>query len=347
MPVFNYKQRHNILLIILIILGCAILYSMRTIAGALLSTIIFYAIFRPVFFFLTERWNFKKIPATVVIILLSLIILVLPFLTLWLLVIDKIAEFQADPMRIQYLIAKIDAFIGSYISQPHFMENALKNADKYISDLFPSILTAAADILLGLAVMYFMLYFMFVQREEFESALLRYAPFREQNSLKFASELRNITFSNVLGQGFIAVVQGSLLSIAFFIFGINDAIFWGVITIFLSFLPIVGAPIVFIPAAIIELANGDKTAGIGLLLFGLIIITNIDNVIRFVIAKRVADTHPLITIIGVVIGIPVFGILGLVFGPLLLSYFFLTIRIYETSKLASERLDRIKSAEEE
>jgi predicted PurR-regulated permease PerM len=262
-------------------------------------------------------------------------------------VIDKIADFQADPMRVEYLIAKIDTFIGSFISQPHVVENALKNADEYIRDLFPSILSAAADILLGLAVMYFMLYFMFVQREEFENALLKYAPFREQNSLKFAGELRNITFSNVLGQGFIAVVQGSLLSIAFFIFGINDALFWGVIAIFLSFLPIVGAPVIFIPAAIIELANGDKTAGIGLLLFGLLIITNIDNVIRFIIAKRVADTHPLITIIGVVIGLPVFGILGLVFGPLLLSYFFLTIRIYETSKLASERLDRIKSAEEE
>ena len=231
MPVFNYKQRHNIVLIILIILGCAILYSMRTIAGALLSTIIFYAIFRPVFFFLTERWHFKKIPAAVTIIILSLIILVLPFLTLWLLVIDKIAEFQADPIRVQYIIGRIDSLIGSYISQPHFIENALKNIDDYISDLFPSILSAAADILLGLAVMYFILYFMFVQREEFENALLRYAPFREQNSLRFASELRNITFSNVLGQGFIAVVQGSLLTSAFFIFGINDAIFWGVITV--------------------------------------------------------------------------------------------------------------------
>ncbi len=63
--------------------------------------------------------------------------------------------------------------------------------------------------------------------------------------------------------------------------------------------------------------------------------------------KRIADTHPIITVIGVVIGIPVFGIMGLVFGPLLLSYFMLTIRIYETSKMASERLEKIKSVDEE
>ncbi len=87
--------------------------------------------------------------------------------------------------------------------------------------------------------------------------------------------------------------------------------------------------------------------GIGLLLFGLIIITNVDNVIRLILNKRIGDIHPLITIIGIVIGMPVFGILGIVFGPLLLSYFFLTIRIFETSKLASERLEQIKSAEEE
>ena len=108
-----------------------------------------------------------------------------------------------------------------------------------------------------------------------------------------------------------------------------------------------GAALVFIPAGILELANGNETAGWGILIWGFVLVTNIDNVIRFLIAKRVGNIHPIITIIGVVVGIPAFGIMGLVYGPLLLSYFILTVRIYETSKLATERLEQIRSAEEE
>lgn len=347
MSIYNYKQRNAIVLAILILLGCFILYSLRAITGSLLSTLVLYTIFRPLFIYLTERWRIQRWIAAVIIIILSLVIIVMPFLGLSVMVIGKIAEFSEDPMRIKVIMQKIDDFAGSKLNQPDLLDKGLQKANDFATELFPSILSGAAGIFLGLIVMYFLLYFMFVRHEEFEGGLLRYSPFSEPNSLRFATELKTTTYSNVLGQGFIAIVQGALVSISFFIFGVRDAVFWGVISTFLSFLPVVGAPIVFVPAAIIELANGHTTAGWGILAIGFIIIINIDNVIRFLIAKKVADTHPVITVIGVIIGIPIFGILGLVFGPLLLSYFILTIRIYETSKLASDRLERIKSVEDE
>lgn len=342
---FNYKQRNNIVLIILIILGCAILYSLRTIAGSLLSTVIMYNIFKPIYLLLTERRGWNRILAAVAIIVSSFVILIVPFVTLSFMVIRKITDFNQDPMRIKILLGKLDDFAGSKLNQPDLLENIIQRLRTFAEGLFPSILGGAVDLLLGIVIMYFLLYFMFTKHEQFEDGLLHYSPFSEQNSLKFATELKNTTYSNILGQGFIAVVQGSLVGVGFFMFGINDAIFWGVISTFLSFLPVIGSPLVFVPAAIIELANGNKFAGIGLLLWGFLLITSIDNVIRFIIAKRVADTHPIITGIGVVIGIPVFGIMGIVFGPLLFSYFILTIRIYETSRLATERLERIKSSE--
>lgn len=347
MSIYSYKQRNTIVLAILIILGCFILYSLRTIAGTLLSTIVLYTILVPVFSAFVNKWGMKKWIAAALIIILSLLIIVLPFLTLSLMVIDKISEFQNDPIRIKVVMQKIDDFLGSKLDQPDLFDKGMGKLNQLAEELFPSVLSGAANIILGLVVMYFLLYFMMVQKDEFEAGLLKYAPFREQNALKFAVELKTTTYSNVLGQGFIAIVQGALLSIAFFIFGIRDPIFWGVIATFLCFLPVVGAPIIFVPAALIEFANGNDTAGWGLLLFGFIIITNIDNVIRLIIAKNVSETHPIITVVGVIIGIPMFGILGLVFGPLLLSYFILTIRIYETSKLASERLERLKSTEDE
>jgi predicted PurR-regulated permease PerM len=347
MAFFNYKQRNNIVLIILIILGAGILYSLRYIAGTLLSTIVMYTIFRPVYLYFVEKRKWKKAAASVAVIVGSFIIIILPIITLSLMVMNKINEFRQDPLRVQYLIKRLDSFFFKTFNQRNIVENALDKAGGYASDIFPSILGGAAALLLGISVMYFLLYFMFRHYQKFEAGLIRFSPFREQNALKFADELKNTTYSNVLGQGLIAVVQGALVSLGFFIFDIPDAIFWGVISTFLSFLPLVGAALIFVPAGILELASGNEYAGWGILIWGFVLVTNIDNVIRFLIAKRVGNIHPIITIIGVVVGIPAFGIMGLVYGPLLLSYFILTVRIYETSKLATERLEQIRSAEEE
>jgi len=180
-----------------------------------------------------------------------------------------------------------------------------------------------------------------VQMKEFEAGLLKYAPFREQHALKFAHALRDSTYSNVLGQGIIAVTQGTLLALGFYFADIPDPIFWGVIGSFISFLPVVGAPTLTIPAAIILFATDHTVKGILLLAYGLLFIGNIDNVLRMMINRRIANTHPIITVVGVFIGLPLFGILGLVFGPLLLSYFLLLLEIYETNRLAADRLERM------
>ncbi|WP_207429237.1 AI-2E family transporter [Pedobacter sp. SYSU D00535] len=347
MPVFNYKQRNNIVLIILIILGCFILYSLRFIAGSLLSTVVTYTILRPLYIHLTEEWRWSKTVACISLMLSSFLVIVLPFFILSLMVINKIAEFERDQIKLKVMVARIDDFLGAKLHQPDLLENGIERATTYISDLFPSIIGGAFSLVLGIAIMYFLLYFMFIHHEKFEAEAIKYSPFREQNALRFGEELKNTTYSNVLGQGLIAVVQGALVSIGFFMFGIRDAIFWGVISTFLSFMPVLGAPIVFVPAALIELANGDTTAGYGILIWGFVLVINIDNVIRFLIAKRVGNIHPIITVVGVIIGIPVFGIMGLVFGPLLLSYFILTVRIYETSRLATEQLEKIRAGDEE
>ena len=278
---------------------------------------------------------------TLLIIFISLIAIVIPFLSLSIMVIDKISSITQDTLPIQDWMYKIDIFASRHLGQPKLAENSLQKAAAYIAELFPSIISSAVNIILTLLVMYFLLYFMFTQIREFEGAILKYAPFREQHALKFATALRNATYSNVLGQGIIAIVQGGLLVLGFYAFGIPGAVFWGVIGVFISFLPVVGAPTLTIPASIILFASDHTAKGIFLLAYGLLFIGNVDNVLRMIINKRVGNTHPIITVIGVFIGIPLFGILGLVFGPLLLSYFLLLLEIYETNRLAADRLERM------
>jgi len=346
MSIFNYKQRNNIILAGIVVLGCFILYSLSGLFSSILGAIVLFTIFRPVYkhFVVRKQWN--KTLVTLAIILVSLIVVVIPLMSLSIMVVGKIGSINHNTFNLQAWIVKIDDYAGYNFNQPHIAENTLQKLGAYATELFPSILGSAANIFITLLVMYFLLYFMFTQIKEFEAGLLKYAPFREQHALKFANALRDATYSNVLGQGIIALVQGTLLANGFWIFGLPDPIFWGVIGAFISFLPVVGAPTLTIPAAIILIAEGHSLKGILLLAYGLIFIGNIDNVLRMIINKRIANTHPIISIIGVFIGIPLFGILGLVFGPLLLSYFVLLLEIYETNRMAAERLERIHTSPE-
>jgi predicted PurR-regulated permease PerM len=343
MPVLSHQQRNNIILVSIIVLGCFLLYALSAIFSAILGAIVMYVMFRPLYLNITERRGWNKGLSALVIIVLSLFAIVIPFLLLSIMVVNKIISFKSSTLPIESWVDKIDMYTSEYMNQPRFAEDTLHKLGTYAADLFPSLLGSAASIILTLLVMYFILYFMLAELREFEAGLLRYAPFSEQHALKFAMALRNATYSNVLGQGIISLVQGVLLANGFWIVGIPDAIFWGVIATFISFLPVVGAPTLSIPAGIYLMLLGRTWAGIGIMAYGLLFIGNLDHVLRMVINKRIANTHPIISIIGVFIGIPLFGILGLVFGPVLLSYFILMTEIYQTNRLAADRLERIRT----
>ncbi|HVW97185.1 MAG TPA: AI-2E family transporter [Mucilaginibacter sp.] len=346
MSIFNYKQQNNIILTGIIVLGCFLLYALSGLVSSILGAIVLFTIFRPVYLYLVEKRRWNKNMVTVLIIFTSLVVIILPLMSLSIMVVNKIGSINRESFNLQEWESKIDDFAGYNFNQPHLAENTLQKLGAYATELFPSILGSAAQIIITLLVMYFLLYFMFTQMREFETGLLKYAPFKEQHAIKFAVALHNSTYSNVLGQGIIALTQGALLANGFWIFGIPDPVFWGVIGTFISFLPVVGAPTLTIPAGIILIAGGHSVKGILLMAYGLLFIGNIDNVLRMIINRKVGNTHPIISIIGVFIGLPLFGILGLVFGPLLLSYFLLLLEIYETNRLAADRLERIKTGPE-
>src|SRR5690606_27688705 len=165
--------------------------------------------------------------------------------------------------------------------------------------------------------MYFVLYFLLVNYKGVENSFIHYLPLDEEQAIIFGEELKNITYSNIIGQTSIAIAQGGCLARGLRSFGVEDPLFWGVICAILSFIPLLGPPLIFVPAALILLSHGNSWQCIGLLIWGFGLVINIDNVLRLVIAKKVGDIHPLITVVGVIIGLPLFGIMGLVYGPLL------------------------------
>ena len=333
--VFSQKERNIIILIIILVLGAVILYAMKGIFGAILGTMVMYTLFRNLNIFLIERLKWPKSLSSVVVIILSIFIIVLPFVGIGTMLVNKAIELQKNPAWINDIINAINSFAGDKLGKPDFLKEQIEASAAYFGGMLTTVLGGAANAFLEISVMYFLLYFLFVNYKGFESSIIHYLPFDDANATVFGEELKNITYSNIIGQTFIAIVQGICLAIGFYIFGVKDGIFWGVICAILSFIPLLGPPLIFVPAAVILLSQGATWQGVGLLVWGFGLVINIDNVLRLIIAKKVGDIHPIITIVGVIIGIPLFGIMGLVYGPLLLAYFLIAVKIYKANKRLS------------
>ncbi len=340
--VFSQKERNVIILIIIIILGGIILYATSGIFGAFLGTMIMYTLFRNLNIFLIEKWNWPNPLSSIVIIILSIFIIVLPFLGIGKMLFEKAVELQQNPQWVRKIIDSVNHFVGDKLGQPDLLGKQLEASSSFLAGMLTSALSGAANVFLEITVMYFLLYFLFVNYKGFERSLVHYLPFDDESASVFAEELKNITYSNIIGQTIIAIIQGAFLAVGFLIFGAKDPLFWGVICAILSFIPLLGPPLIFVPAAIILLADGQTWQGVGLLVWGFGLVINIDNVLRLVIAKRLGDIHPIITVVGVIIGIPLFGLIGLVYGPLLLAYFLIAVRIYKANKRLSLKKERIE-----
>jgi predicted PurR-regulated permease PerM len=112
------------------------------------------------------------------------------------------------------------------------------------------------------------------------------------------------------------------------IFKVEGALLWGVLTGIFSMLPVVGTAIIYLPMVAYLYATGNGGPATGLLFYSVLVISNVDNVMRFTLLRKLGDVHPVITVLGVMVGVPLFGFMGLIFGPLLISYMLLLIRIY-------------------
>jgi len=117
-------------------------------------------------------------------------------------------------------------------------------------------------------------------------------------------------------------------AIAYWALGVTDIPFWFVVTCISAVVPMVGSALAIIAVAILLYAEGSNIKGTLMLVYGFGVMATLDSVFRIAIQKKMGNVHPLITTFGVVVGVKLFGFIGLVFGPILLSLFILLIRIY-------------------
>src|SRR5690606_20176060 len=163
---------------------------------------------------------------------------------------------------------------------------------------------------------------------DLKESLKEYIPMDRENLKEIGSEVQAMVRSNALGIPLVAIAQGIVALIGFFIFGIEDPFFWFVIVTIGSMIPFVGTLVGILPVFVLTLSTGHSFQAWGILLYGFIVVGSTDNIIRLYVLKKLDNVHPLITLIGVIVGVPLFGFIGLIFGPLLISLFMVIVRIY-------------------
>lgn len=337
----DYNQVRQVAFLLLILfLGIVLVRELWFFLSALLGAITFYVLLRDRMLFLTEKRGWRPIPAAWVLMLLSFFVILVPIGLLGNILYSKISYVVTHSgevlTSIKNTIAALKEKIGYEIINP----NAVNSLGPYLGRLLPRILGITLDTFTLIAAMYFILYFMLIYGRRMEDALYEYIPLKDGNVERIGKEVHTMVSATAIGVPLIAFIQGIVGLIGYLIIGINEPFLWFVATCITAMLPVVGAAVVYIPLSIMLFAQGETGKGIALFLWGAILIGLVDNLFRFILNRRLGNIHPLITVFGVIVGIQLFGFIGLVFGPLLISMFILLLRIYSSEFLLKRRETR-------
>jgi predicted PurR-regulated permease PerM len=330
-------MKHNIspktirqVFVLLLILFFAVLIFRELIPylSGVLGAITVYVLLRKWMSFLIKRKWHPDIAAAF-LMSISFICILLPVLGIILMLSNKVSKAVNNSKQVLEVIkseiGKIEADYGLDIAA---QINISKVSD-WIANNLQGFVGSTFHIIVAVALMYFMLYYMLTNRNHLRDSLYEYIPINEKSLKIIGKESIAMVRSNALGIPLVAIAQGLIALIGFLIFGIEDPFFWFTIITVGSMIPFIGTLVGIIPVFILTISTGNEFAAWGILIYGLVVVGSTDNIIRLFILRKLDNVHPLITLIGVIVGVPLFGFIGLIFGPLLISLFLLVVKIYK------------------
>ena len=325
------------LIAIIIVLGIVLFQQITPFLGGLLGALTIYILVRKQMIRLTTKRKMKRSTAALLITTEAVFFFLIPIsLVVWMLV-DKLQNLNLDP---QSIIAPIEEIAGIIKSKTGY-DVLGSDTTSFIVSALPrigqAVMGGISSFVINLFVLVFVLYFMLIGGIKMETYVNAILPFNATNTEHVIHEINMIVRSNAIGIPLLAVIQGGVAMIGYFIFGAPNALLLGFLTCFATVIPMVGTGLIWVPVAVYMALTGDWPNAIGLAAYGGIIVSQLDNLIRFILQKKMADTHPLITIFGVVIGLSLFGFMGVIFGPLLLSLFFLFVDMFKREYLDTRK----------
>ena len=321
------------LIVIILFMGIIIFRQITPFLGGLLGALTIYILVRGQMRYLVEKRKLKRSLSALLITAETIFVFLIPLgLTVWM-VVNKLQDINLDP---QTYIAPIQQ-VAEFIKEKTGYDVLGKDTLTFIVSILPRIgqiiMESISSLGINLFVMIFVLYFMLIGGKKMEAYVNDILPFNETNTQEVIHEINMIVRSNAIGIPLLAIIQGGVATIGYLLFGAPNILLLGFLTCFATIIPMVGTALVWFPVAAYLAISGDWFNAIGIAAYGAIVVSQSDNLIRFILQKKMADTHPLITIFGVVIGLPLFGFMGVIFGPLLLALFFLFVDMFKKEYL--------------
>jgi predicted PurR-regulated permease PerM len=331
------RVRQVFFIIILLLLGILLFLELYTFLPAVLGAVTIYILLHKWMFFLTEKKKWRKGWTALLLMLFSFIVILLPVGLLVNMLSSKISYAVQHSDELMQALKKVVANIEGKFNVTIASDENINKLGNTITKSLPGILGATFNTLTTIFFMYFILYFMLVNGRYMENALYEHVPLKDKNVDRLGKEIHMMVMSNAIGIPLIAFAQGVVALVGYLIIGVEEPFFWFGVTCIAAMLPVVGAALAYVPLAIIFFADNDTGRGIAMLIFGFGIIGTVDNVLRFTLLKRLGNVHPLTTVFGVIIGLNLFGFIGLIFGPLLISLFMLLLKIYSSEFITKQR----------
>jgi predicted PurR-regulated permease PerM len=194
-----------------------------------------------------------------------------------------------------------------------------------------SVTTNVLKFIVNFFFMLLIIFYLLIDSPRLVAFIVQLSPLPEDQDQKLIKKFKDIAAAILLGNGLGGIIQGTLGGLVFFLFGLKSPFLWGVIMALLAFLPILGIGIVFVPAAIMLFLQGRLAAGIFFLVFYLILSGGIEYFFKPRLVGQRVRMHTLIVFLSIIGGLKLFGILGIIYGPLVATAFLTLAEIYQAS----------------
>ena len=326
--------RQIFLLLLIVLIGALIFREMIPYLSGVLGAITLYVLLRRLMSKLVNRgWNPSL--AAVSLMILSFVSILIPVIGVVLMLGNKIGKAANHSETVTKAVKMQLSSLESRLGFDFTSQIDATAVSSWLSEYLQSFAGGTFNTVIAIGIMYFLLFYMLTNRKELRESLMEYMPLSRPSLKILGKEMRHMVQANAFGIPLVAIAQGFVALIGFLIFGIENPIFWAIIITIGSMVPFVGSLLGIIPVFILTISNGNAFDAWGVLLYGIVIVGSTDNIIRLYVLRKLDDVHPLITLIGVVVGIPLFGFIGLIFGPLMVSLSLIIVRIYKKEYASS------------
>ena len=320
-----FDSRRDRAQLLLTVLGIAIAFAILPLAAGLLGALVLHVAAAPLHRRLATYLPVQA--AAMVVVVATALLIFLP--AAWLLAVaidatpDALRQLRDNPA-----LARISAIRIGELDVGTRVVDASGAIISWISGQVFNVLGGAVRATLNGAVALFGLYFLLAAPPTSWSRVAVYLPFSREGGDLLAQRFRQVTEATLLGTALTSVLQGAVVALGFAVTGLSDPWFWGVVTAVVSVLPVFGSALVWVPGTIALAAQGRYGAALVLAGIGAAVASNIDNIMRLIVNRRVSNLHPMTTLVGAFAGVGVLGLPGILLGPLAISYFFELTALY-------------------